>query len=140
MFPCWDEPNIKATFDIIVVHPEDHIVLSNTYGETEKSTLLPNSLLTKFMVTPPIPASDVKIIVIDKYMNSIPVTEIDMIWHCPESTRILKFAHSVIQSVRMFLFTFTKRVMTLEHIIIPNSPVKATGSNGLIIYRYTAHN
>ncbi|XP_015679228.1 puromycin-sensitive aminopeptidase-like protein [Protobothrops mucrosquamatus] len=29
-FPCWDEPAIKATFDISLVVPKDRVALSNT--------------------------------------------------------------------------------------------------------------
>lgn len=28
-FPCWDEPAIKATFDISLVVPKDRVALSN---------------------------------------------------------------------------------------------------------------
>jgi len=28
-FPCWDEPAIKATFDITIVAPKNQVVLSN---------------------------------------------------------------------------------------------------------------
>lgn len=28
-FPCWDEPAIKATFDITLVVPKDRVALSN---------------------------------------------------------------------------------------------------------------
>ncbi|KAF2232098.1 hypothetical protein EV356DRAFT_505714 [Viridothelium virens] len=29
VFPCWDEPNLKATFDVTIELPEDQIALSN---------------------------------------------------------------------------------------------------------------
>ena len=28
-FPCWDEPSLKATFDITLVVPKDRVALSN---------------------------------------------------------------------------------------------------------------
>jgi len=28
-FPCWDEPAVKATFDMIIVGPKDRVILSN---------------------------------------------------------------------------------------------------------------
>jgi puromycin-sensitive aminopeptidase len=32
-FPCWDEPNFKATFELTLIHPKDMISLSNTDAE-----------------------------------------------------------------------------------------------------------
>lgn len=28
-FPCWDEPTIRATFDITLIVPKDRVALSN---------------------------------------------------------------------------------------------------------------
>ena len=28
-FPCWDEPAIRATFDITLIVPKDRVALSN---------------------------------------------------------------------------------------------------------------
>ena len=28
-FPCWDEPALKATFDVTLVVPKDRVALSN---------------------------------------------------------------------------------------------------------------
>ena len=28
-FPCWDEPAVKATFDVTLVVPQDRVALSN---------------------------------------------------------------------------------------------------------------
>lgn len=28
-FPCWDEPDFKASFDVTIVAPRDRVVLSN---------------------------------------------------------------------------------------------------------------
>ena len=28
-FPCWDEPALKATFDVTLVAPKDRVALSN---------------------------------------------------------------------------------------------------------------
>ncbi len=52
MFPCWDEPAFRATYDLTVVVPQKHLAVSNMPVEHETS--LPNGLKeVKFMRTPP---------------------------------------------------------------------------------------
>jgi aminopeptidase N len=52
MFPCWDEPVFRATYDLTVVVPQKHLAVSNMPVESE--TNLSNGLKeVKFMRTPP---------------------------------------------------------------------------------------
>jgi aminopeptidase N len=37
MFPCWDEPSFRASFEPIVIVPEKHVSVSNMPIESEKS-------------------------------------------------------------------------------------------------------
>ena len=37
-FPCWDDPAIKATFDVTLVVPNDLVAISNTQIESETDT------------------------------------------------------------------------------------------------------
>ena len=36
-FPCWDEPAVKATFDVTLVVPKNRVALSNMVGYTQGS-------------------------------------------------------------------------------------------------------
>jgi hypothetical protein len=52
MFPCWDEPAFRATYDLTVVVPQKHLAVSNM--PVERETNLPNGMKeVKFMRTPP---------------------------------------------------------------------------------------
>jgi aminopeptidase N len=52
MFPCWDEPAFRATYDLTVVVPKKHLAVSNM--PVERETGLSNGLKeVKFMRTPP---------------------------------------------------------------------------------------
>eukprot|EP00299_Pterocystis_sp_00344_P009113 c3719_g1_i1.p1 GENE.c3719_g1_i1~~c3719_g1_i1.p1 ORF type:complete len:871 (+),score=194.39 c3719_g1_i1:375-2615(+) len=48
-FPCWDEPNCKATFDIVITTHADRIVLSNT--EPIDAVTVPSSDNSKWLKT-----------------------------------------------------------------------------------------
>ena len=39
-FPCWDEPALKATFDITLVVPQDRIALSNMVSGWAESIVI----------------------------------------------------------------------------------------------------
>ena len=52
MFPCWDEPAFRATYDLTVVVPQKHLAVSNM--PVERETKLANGLKeVKFLRTPP---------------------------------------------------------------------------------------
>jgi aminopeptidase N len=52
MFPCWDEPVFRATYEMTVVVPEKHLAISNMPVERERK--LANGLKeVKFRRTPP---------------------------------------------------------------------------------------
>ncbi|XP_078355734.1 puromycin-sensitive aminopeptidase-like, partial [Oculina patagonica] len=52
-FPCWDEPTIRATFDITLVVPKDRVALSNMNLTEEKDYTDDTSLkVVKFARTP----------------------------------------------------------------------------------------
>ncbi len=54
MFPCWDEPVFRATYELTVVVPAKHLAISNTPIERERPLPNANGLKeVKFMRTPP---------------------------------------------------------------------------------------
>ena len=51
-FPCFDEPNIKATFDVTLEVPEDLVALSNMPVKSESKASKPGTKLVEFERTP----------------------------------------------------------------------------------------
>lgn len=52
-FPCWDEPALKATFDITLIVPKDRVGLSNSKEISKNSDPVSPSLnIIKFATTP----------------------------------------------------------------------------------------
>lgn len=52
-FPCWDEPALKATFDMTLIVPKDRVALSNTNEVSNKADPNDSNLkVVKFATTP----------------------------------------------------------------------------------------
>lgn len=52
VFPCFDEPALKATFNLSIIHPENLTVLANTKPFQKINIVESNLVLTKFVRTP----------------------------------------------------------------------------------------
>ncbi|XP_032674470.1 glutamyl aminopeptidase-like [Odontomachus brunneus] len=135
IFPCWDQSEIRATFNISVVHPKKYKVFSNMplqliwprSGEILHSYFMPSYMLT---------VSEVTIVVTDNNIIRHFDFMTDSIWCYPESPKNLSFAFSTVVEVKMSLANYaTLSILPeIQHIMIP-SPLKVVGSPGLIIYR-----
>ncbi|PSN57011.1 Puromycin-sensitive aminopeptidase [Blattella germanica] len=68
-FPCWDEPAIKATFDIALVVPETKVALSNMPAISEKKDPETGLRTIKFDTTP----------VMSTYLVAVVVGEYDYV-------------------------------------------------------------
>ncbi|XP_016993881.2 puromycin-sensitive aminopeptidase isoform X1 [Drosophila takahashii] len=64
-FPCWDEPAIKATFDITLVVPKDRVALSNMPVQKEDS--LPDGLRRVRFDRTPIMSTYLVAVVVGEY-------------------------------------------------------------------------
>lgn len=62
-FPCYDEPGIRATFEISITHDKELTAISNMYGTTV--TVDEKNLKTQFEVTPPVQTYLIAFIVSD---------------------------------------------------------------------------
>jgi aminopeptidase N len=51
-FPCFDEPNLKATFDFEIEVPKDQVVLSNMPVKSERDGSRPDLKFVSFERTP----------------------------------------------------------------------------------------
>uniref|UniRef100_A0A8C2DRE0 Aminopeptidase n=1 Tax=Cyprinus carpio TaxID=7962 RepID=A0A8C2DRE0_CYPCA len=66
-FPCWDEPAIKATFDITLIIPKDRIALSNMNVVDRKPYPEDHSLVEVKFATTPIMSTYLVAFVIGEY-------------------------------------------------------------------------
>ncbi|KAL6258043.1 hypothetical protein P5V15_009961 [Pogonomyrmex californicus] len=74
LFPCWDEPGIKAKFTIAIQYPKHYNVFSNT------PFLLSTLTMTRFVTTPKIPTYRIAILLLDKndYIHISPVQNLEL--------------------------------------------------------------
>lgn len=137
VFPCWDEPGIKATFRLYVKHRRNHMVYSNTpvEEETTKSNLVRRSIRihhrrslaialsremehwkvrhqisrTHFKETPKIHSYDVAITIVpaDMVVRSVSKSNHGFMWHRPHLEPLLDFACETMTLVISYLSWYT---------------------------------
>jgi len=139
LFPCWDEPHLKATFTISIKHYKDFAVLYNTpFKILYKSDN--DSVWTKFYTTPPMSTFQIAI-VITNYRYMYFDTYNIRLW-CDKCSRynqspLLKFTGRVIENItlhlrsRLSIINFPK----MDHIAIPNFSDDGMSKWGFIFHR-----
>lgn len=151
-FPCWDEPQIKATFDIELVVDENLTALSN--GRIKSSTHFddgiryitagPTKKLVTFHTTPK-QSTYLVAYCIGEFESSEPVwvrgKEI-RIWSIPGQNHLKSVAlKAAAYGVKWFEVFFNRQYFggdKIDMIAIPNFRSGAMENTGLITYRATA--
>ncbi|KYN14166.1 Glutamyl aminopeptidase, partial [Trachymyrmex cornetzi] len=136
MFPCWDEPALKATFNISVKHHQKYGVLSNM--PIREQFLEQDSMMqTHFDITP-IMSTYIVAIVMSDFVRVPNANETINMWCKSSLTSKVKFAHSIAEKVVEFLIQYTnifQKVPKMDHVLIPTFTVYGMENWGLIIYR-----
>ncbi|KAL6260340.1 hypothetical protein P5V15_007871 [Pogonomyrmex californicus] len=135
MFPSWDEPALKATFNISVKHHQKYKVLSNMplrdqYMDED------GMMWAHFNITP-IMSTYLVAIVLSEYDRVSNADETVNIWCKSSMTSQIEFAHSVAENVEQLLIQYTnisRQVPKMDHVTIPSFPHNGMGNWGLILY------
>jgi len=136
-FPCWDEPGIKAYFDIVIKHDEKYMALSNT--RVQKKTKDPKSskYITTFEKTPMMSTYLVAFVISDyeKYSNN----ETFNVWTRYNAINSTKYAYEFGESVLAELNEWTKipyysKIKKMDQVTIPILG-GAMENWGLVTYR-----
>ncbi|KAG5329665.1 AMPQ Aminopeptidase, partial [Acromyrmex heyeri] len=137
MFPCWDEPALKATFNISVTHHQKYMALSNM--PIREQFKKDDFILTHFNTTP-IMSTYLVAIVIISMLDFTRVSNADEtinIWCNSSLASGIQLAYVIAQRITPLLIEYTnssEKVSKMNHVIIPNFPIYGMENWGLIIY------
>ena len=141
-FPCWDEPALKAAFQIILTIPSNLVAISNTPIE-EESLMADGTKTVRFAKTPRMSTYLLAFIVGD--MVSIEERSssgtLVRVWAIPGREEHGRFAlNSAIRLLEFFNNYFGIRypLEKLDHIAVPDFAAGAMENWGCITYRETA--
>lgn len=148
LFPCWDEPKLKAEFTISVKHPQKYSALSNMPIQ-EKHNAENNMIWTHFITTPPMPSHFIAIAIIGYNSDYIVSHEIDKnivfdkfnvtVWF-REEIQYKKFTYRLLQRFIEYLehdwnMLSLKIIPKVDYVAIPDFPEQAVATSGLVLYR-----
>ncbi|XP_029158813.1 thyrotropin-releasing hormone-degrading ectoenzyme-like isoform X2 [Nylanderia fulva] len=129
IFPCWDEPELTATFQIAIQHRSKHMVLSNM-PVNETKIINDKRMWSIFKVTPIISTHLVAFMVFNPIYKH-PQEEI-------LSPFYLRFAQYISYEIAynvQFIWYILTDVKKNQHVAIPNFPDKVVVNWGLNFYR-----
>jgi len=145
LFPCWDEPHLKATFTISITKYHNFAVLSNMSPRIHisyvDSTSDINNFITHthFYTTPPMSTFQTAI-VITNYPR-IRISNNIYLWcdRCLEQHQLSKFdfATRIIENITLHLQSVFREINIprMDHVILSNFLPDGTSKWGLIFHR-----
>nr|XP_034174631.1 aminopeptidase N-like isoform X2 [Osmia lignaria] len=136
-FPCWDEPALKATFNISIKHYDNYTALSNMpVREITNVDEADDKRWTHFEKTPVMSTYLVAYVVADFEKISNADGSIN-IWSRKDLVPHLKYALEIAQKATRVLEQYTNstvRVPKMDHVALPQHGSEAMENWGLITY------
>ncbi|XP_011638527.1 aminopeptidase N-like [Pogonomyrmex barbatus] len=136
VFPCWDEPAIKATFKFSIKHYPNYTALSNMPSTRPEVDASDGKLWTYFETTP-IMSTNLLGFVISDYDHISNLDGTIKIWGPKHLLPHATFSLDIIEKATQELEKFTNstvHVPKMDHVSIPHYSSRATENWGMIVY------
>ncbi|XP_072314030.1 glutamyl aminopeptidase [Eucyclogobius newberryi] len=141
-FPCFDEPNKKATYKVSITHDKDYKALANMPQEAAPETLPGNKLKTSFVKS--VPMSTYLVCFAVHQFESVERTSASgiplKIWAQPSQLHTAEYAANTTKIIFDYFeeyFNMSYSISKLDKIAIPDFGTGAMENWGLITYRET---
>nr|XP_012228379.1 PREDICTED: aminopeptidase N-like [Linepithema humile] len=147
IFPCWDEPALKANFVVLIKHNIKYQVLSNMpikqtiKSSTKNMELFENDDIywTKFEATPLMSTYLIAAVVFDPlYISNVFASKIINVWCRPHLASQIQFVTNIATNIIQHFAHYTSSVdvPTINIVLLPDSSIsKIVSSWALIIFR-----
>lgn len=139
-FPCWDEPALKATFNISIKHYQNYTALSNMpIQEQSKDDNESDMIWTHFETTPIMSTYLVAFVVANNYVRVSNKDGTISMWCRPELAPYSIYALEIAELAKQLLTeytNFTNKVPKVDHVAVPELVANAMENWGLIIHVY----
>ncbi|XP_025268278.1 aminopeptidase N [Camponotus floridanus] len=144
-FPCWDEPALKATFDISIKHHRNYTVLSNMPIRKQLDGGNKDGIIWTHFDTTPIISTYLVAFVVADFVRVPTEDETINLWCRSKLVPDTKLAQEVVQKSKTLLTEYTNstsKVPKMDLVALPRFTVGAMENWGLIIVveTYFAYN
>ncbi|GAB1862311.1 hypothetical protein CAJAP_03390 [Camponotus japonicus] len=136
-FPCWDEPALKATFDISIKHRRNYTALSNMPIREQSDDGNEDGMVWTYFHTTPIMSTYLVAFVVADYVRVPNEDGTVNMWCRSALAPYTKFAQEVAQKTGRLLTEYTNstdKVPKMDHVAVPKFAATAMENWGLIIY------
>lgn len=138
VFPCWDEPALKATFNISVHHATHHFVFSTMPLREPQVFENDGSTWSHFQTTPVMSTYLVGIVAVDLYRGLEEIRPSVSIWSRFGIANKLTFAQQVAETVLRQLTRHTNTTLILPKInmvFLPSYVMDSSSVWGVLLFR-----
>ncbi|XP_032687718.1 thyrotropin-releasing hormone-degrading ectoenzyme-like [Odontomachus brunneus] len=146
LFPCWDDPRVKATYNISIQVPANYEVLSSIPKQSSSFihrplfTLKFGRRLIKYQKFVSKPTHLIGFLIINDIVREYENRDIHYMWRKIDADKEFTYVLEKAKMVTSFFFNSMKIDTSnlspeINHVVLPNSPMKSTGAPGLVVYR-----